>query len=50
MPGSGRSSTAAFSGGLRTALATWTGSTNWTPTGLCTQLNNGLLIDEAHIG
>ncbi|MDP9257792.1 MAG: phospholipase D-like domain-containing protein [Actinomycetota bacterium] len=25
----------------------WTGSTNWTPTGLCTQLNNGLLISDA---
>lgn len=24
----------------------WTGSTNWTPTGLCTQLNNGLLISD----
>jgi hypothetical protein len=24
----------------------WTGSTNWSPTGLCTQLNNGLLIDD----
>jgi len=22
----------------------WTGSTNWAPTGLCTQVNNGLLI------
>lgn len=22
----------------------WSGSTNWTPTGLCTQLNNGLLV------
>ncbi|MDH6246664.1 phospholipase D-like domain-containing protein [Mycobacterium sp. OTB74] len=31
-------------------LATWTGSTNWTPTGLCTQLNNGLLIDDPQIG
>jgi phosphatidylserine/phosphatidylglycerophosphate/cardiolipin synthase-like enzyme len=27
----------------------WTGSTNWTPTGLCTQLNNGLLIGDAAI-
>ncbi len=25
----------------------WTGSTNWTPTGLCTQLNNALLIADA---
>jgi phosphatidylserine/phosphatidylglycerophosphate/cardiolipin synthase-like enzyme len=24
----------------------WTGSTNWTPTGLCTQINNGLLIQD----
>jgi phosphatidylserine/phosphatidylglycerophosphate/cardiolipin synthase-like enzyme len=27
-------------------IAAWTGSTNWTPTGLCTQLNNGLLIRD----
>jgi phosphatidylserine/phosphatidylglycerophosphate/cardiolipin synthase-like enzyme len=24
----------------------WTGSTNWTSTGLCTQLNNGLLVRD----
>jgi hypothetical protein len=24
----------------------WTGSTNWTATGLCTQANNGVLIDD----
>jgi phosphatidylserine/phosphatidylglycerophosphate/cardiolipin synthase-like enzyme len=24
----------------------WTGSTNWTVTGLCTQVNNGLLVDD----
>src|SRR5262249_30255925 len=24
----------------------WTGSTNWTATGLCTQLNNGLLVRD----
>ncbi len=24
----------------------WTGSTNWTVTGLCTQTNNGILIDD----
>jgi phosphatidylserine/phosphatidylglycerophosphate/cardiolipin synthase-like enzyme len=29
-----------------TATAAWTGSTNWTPTGLCTQANNGLLIND----
>jgi len=27
----------------------WTGSTNWTVTGLCTQTNNGILIDDANI-
>ncbi|RZF64322.1 hypothetical protein EWE75_11205 [Sphingomonas populi] len=27
----------------------WTGSTNWTPTGLCTQLNNGIMIENAGI-
>ncbi|MFL6389448.1 MAG: phospholipase D-like domain-containing protein [Terriglobales bacterium] len=27
----------------------WTGSTNWAPTGLCTQINNGLLMDDAAI-
>ena len=29
--------------------STWTGSTNWTMTGLCTQVNNGLLIDRADV-
>lgn len=24
----------------------WTGSTNWTPTGLCTQLNNGIMLED----
>jgi hypothetical protein len=27
----------------------WTGSTNWAPTGLCTQVNNGLLIKESDV-
>jgi PLD-like domain len=27
----------------------WTGSTNWSPTGLCTQVNNGLLIEDPEI-
>jgi len=26
--------------------AVWTGSTNWAPTGLCTQVNNGLLVSD----
>jgi phosphatidylserine/phosphatidylglycerophosphate/cardiolipin synthase-like enzyme len=30
-------------------LAAWTGSTNWTKTGLCTQINNGLLIENKKI-
>ena len=29
-----------------TAKRVWTGSTNWTTTGLCTQLNNALLIED----
>jgi len=28
-------------------LAAWTGSTNWTKTGLCTQINNGFLVEHA---
>lgn len=28
----------------RKPLSVWTGSTNWTPTGLCTQINNGLFV------
>jgi phospholipase D-like protein len=31
------------------AQQAWTGSTNWTPTGLCTQLNNGLQIDRPEL-
>lgn len=27
----------------------WTGSTNWAPTGLCTQVNNGLLVNDPKI-
>ena len=29
--------------------AVWTGSTNWSTTGLCTQVNNGLLIEDADV-
>jgi len=29
--------------------AAWTGSTNWSPTGLCTQINNGILIHDAGV-
>jgi PLD-like domain len=32
----------------KTPRSVWTGSTNWTATGLCTQINNGLhIIDDA---
>lgn len=31
------------------AKTAWTGSTNWSPTGLCTQLNNGLLVRDESI-
>jgi phosphatidylserine/phosphatidylglycerophosphate/cardiolipin synthase-like enzyme len=34
----------------KTPTAVWTGSTNWTKTGLCTQANNGLLIQSASVG
>lgn len=33
----------------KTPQAAWTGSTNWTKTGLCTQANNGLLIENAAV-
>jgi hypothetical protein len=28
----------------------WTGSTNWSMTGLCTQVNNGILIESKDVG
>lgn len=34
---------------LSEPLAVWTGSTNWATTGLCTQLNNGILIEDADL-
>ena len=30
-------------------ISVWTGSTNWAPTGLCTQVNNGILIENPAI-
>ena len=30
-------------------ISVWTGSTNWAPTGLCTQVNNGILIENAGV-
>ncbi len=32
-----------------TPRAVWTGSTNWTDTGLCAQSNNGILIESADL-
>jgi phosphatidylserine/phosphatidylglycerophosphate/cardiolipin synthase-like enzyme len=32
-----------------TPLRVWTGSTNWTTTGLCTQVNNAILIDDGGV-
>ena len=31
----------------RNPHSAWTGSTNWTPTGLCTQINNGILVNNS---
>ena len=31
-------------------VAVWTGSTNWTKTGLCTQANNAFLVESASVG
>jgi phosphatidylserine/phosphatidylglycerophosphate/cardiolipin synthase-like enzyme len=33
----------------RKAIKAWSGSTNFTTTGLCTQLNNGILIENADV-
>jgi phosphatidylserine/phosphatidylglycerophosphate/cardiolipin synthase-like enzyme len=30
-------------------VSVWTGSTNWAPTGLCTQVNNGLLVEDPKV-
>ena len=34
---------------MKKPVKAWTGSTNWTTTGLCTQLNNGILIDNEDV-
>ncbi len=36
-----------FAGTDGAPKSVWTGSTNWTVTGLCTQVNNGILIEDA---
>jgi phosphatidylserine/phosphatidylglycerophosphate/cardiolipin synthase-like enzyme len=35
-----------FAGADGTPRRVWTGSTNWTESGLCTQANNGILFDD----
>jgi phosphatidylserine/phosphatidylglycerophosphate/cardiolipin synthase-like enzyme len=35
--------------GGKPAAAVWTGSTNWTDTGLCAQCNNGLLVESPEL-
>jgi hypothetical protein len=40
---------AVFCDAAQKPLAVWTGSTNWSITGLCTQANNGLYLDDASI-
>jgi phosphatidylserine/phosphatidylglycerophosphate/cardiolipin synthase-like enzyme len=35
--------------GMFTPQTVWTGSTNWTPTGLCTQLNNGIMLGDTEL-
>jgi phosphatidylserine/phosphatidylglycerophosphate/cardiolipin synthase-like enzyme len=36
-------------GASKNPRAVWTGSTNWTATGLCTQLNNGLSVENVDL-
>jgi hypothetical protein len=45
----GHNKLAVFTDSSGKPRAAWTGSTNWTPTGLCTQLNNGLLIRDEKV-
>lgn len=44
--GLGHNKFAVLSSSAGAAEAVWTGSTNWSTTGLCTQINNGLLITD----
>jgi hypothetical protein len=45
----GHNKFAALCGKTGKPRAAWTGSTNWTPTGLCTQINNGVLIKDPKV-
>lgn len=45
--GLGHNKFVVFAKTASTPFMVWTGSTNWAMTGLCTQLNNGILIQDA---
>ena len=47
--GLGHNKFVVFSRGARDPFMVWTGSTNWASTGLCTQVNNGVLIEDAQV-
>lgn len=44
--GLGHNKFVVFTNAKREPLSVWTGSTNWAETGLCTQVNNGILIED----
>jgi PLD-like domain len=45
----GHNKFAVFTDAHQKPLMAWTGSTNWSPTGLCTQMNNGILINDPKV-
>lgn len=45
--GLGHNKFVVFTDAARQPISVWTGSTNWAETGLCTQINNGVLIENA---
>ncbi|QTD44142.1 phospholipase D-like domain-containing protein [Ottowia testudinis] len=45
--GLGHNKFVVFTNAKREPLSVWTGSTNWAETGLCTQVNNGILVEDA---
>lgn len=47
--GLGHNKFVVFTDANRNPVSVWTGSTNWAQTGLCTQINNGLLIEDADL-
>src|SRR6266550_4700002 len=47
--GLGHNKFAVFARSPNEPFAVWTGSTNWATTGLCTQLNNSILVEDAEL-